>query len=198
VKKLITICLVVLLFVVTPALATYTVDLGTSASEAGYTLTEWGPVEPTQSGGNYGNIAIDSQSLDKLCRTVYGATRANVDLYNWAKIVFPKPIYTVTIRHLDGIANDDFQVYGGDILWGSYTSNSATNEYWLETTYSGTSAATLKIVATGGSWWGLGQYGQLAIDRVTAEPIPAPGAILLGSIGVGLVGWLRRRNNFLM
>lgn len=49
--------------------------------------------------------------------------------------------------------------------------------------------------------WGVFEKGEVAQDqlyyndRMNAPVVPAPGAVVLGSVGIGLVGWLRRRRS---
>jgi hypothetical protein len=78
--------------------------------------------------------------------------------------------------------------------------------YWLTVSVpdDGTKAAwnradpvvygVLALSLDAGSWWSLSNNVGMGAFRINGTAvIPAPGAILLGGIGVALVGWLRRR-----
>lgn len=60
-------------------------------------------------------------------------------------------------------------------------------------TWDGVSGTTIAYITAYGHEVSSVQWDSIGIDHMQWEPIPAPGAILLGSLGVGLVGWLRRR-----
>jgi len=87
------------------------------------------------------------------------------------------------------IGNDVSLPSPGDIMY-----RTGTWEFDL-TSYVGQSI-TIEMIVADCSEGGHGGYAFLDGIGTTYQPpnvIPAPGAILLGSIGVGLVGWLRRR-----
>ena len=72
---------------------------------------------------------------------------------------------------------------------GTFTGDTSPLVLWSEGqfTYSGTQVRRAVIGFSSQA------ANRFAIDNLTINPIPAPGAVLLGSFGLGLVNWLRRR-----
>ena len=189
-KKLLKICMIAaVLAVTTPAMATlYTIDLGATnvLSDAGIILSEWGEAESGggaggRSEGNYGGIGTGN------CRMVWGHSTSGDDT-DWAQIVFPGAITSVTIDHLNGSQFDSFDVRVDNVFWGSYTGLDGS-EIWKTTTFSGTAGSTLVIdITSPASDWRL-DWGQLGIDHIEAVPEPATIALL----GLGALLLRRKR-----
>jgi hypothetical protein len=156
------------------------VDIGDIASEGGHEVSysDWGPIEPTTHGGNWGGIG--SETPPGMCRVVWHA--AGDTTLGYATLTLDTGgagfARHIVLRVLDGIADDSFNVYvknpGGDwALVYFYDCDPSTSEYWVEhDIYSfpaGKGQDTtieVKIEATGDPWSGFNTYGQLAVDWV--------------------------------
>lgn len=186
-KKVLVCVVVSMLFMAVPAIATYTIDFGATnvLSHAGITLSEWGQAESGggaagRAEGNYGGIGTGN------CKMVWGHGTSGDDT-DWAQILFPGNITSVTIDHLDGTQYDSFDVRVDGVFWGHFEGGDGGTEDWTTTTFSGTAGSTLVIdITSNASQWRL-DWGQLGIDYVSAVPEPATIALL------GLGGLLLRR-----
>jgi hypothetical protein len=159
---------------------TETIDLGSAIGPGDDCSKPSGVLDPTwdwsdkvattHTGGNYGGIGGCG------ARMVWGAnTDPDVPGDEWASVMFfdceRNCLQAITVKHLDGLTDDSFDVFvNGDCI-GSYAWSGDTTEYWVVSTFPVEYGVyhcpvEVKLVATGDAWGGLGRYGQLAIDWI--------------------------------
>lgn len=183
-----------------PSFAALTLNLDGSELATGvYTSGSPGVISTSLYGSN--NILfvgeIYTPSIGDADLTAAGSSGKVFDVVNtggWSSLTFDfDPKYVVTeITFIYG--GNDFTI-DIEALDGSATVLDSLSA----STINGASAGPATLYAGNGNsiktlqWRDPDNYAFAALDNISLEVIPAPGAILLGSIGVGFVGWLRRR-----
>ena len=145
------------------------IDIGKMNDEMAY-LLGWSKPQPKTSGGSWGGV-----SDPKYWRTV-SCTYCKEGDSAYAFVLGGENTQTIRIEHLDGLANDSFDVYVLD-LWkwvkiGSYKDQFTSSEHIVTTDFNMTSSihtfgfVEVKITLTGKHWTDYKTYGQLAIHKI--------------------------------
>jgi len=181
--RLSTICVIVALII----------TLGTPVSKAGI-IVEFSEVDLPTLTLLDGTTHFDAYGLAFEDTTYYGVDSrfvgAGIDdrgitttsgQDNMMTVVFIQPVTSFTV---DFLTLPEVTIYGDAYdLGGNPIAGFSSSGYGQWSVFTG---LTKKITFHDGT-------GMIGVGRIEFQPIPAPGAILLGSIGVGIVGWLRRR-----
>lgn len=208
IRKLIRICTALGLVLIIPAVAMGVVTVDPDAFPSGTVLNNAYPgVTLTAKGLDISTpIGPDVLSLESTLATtgthVFGNTGTFPTLwgdgsFDWLEVRFDSPATQVS---LDFIANDDNERNAVLKAWDASDTllDTAIEAGPLVTTgqyvtLTVTASDIAYVTAEGDS---ISYSDNWALDNLKYEPneaIPAPGAIFLGSIGVGFVGWLKRR-----
>jgi hypothetical protein len=205
-KKLITLCVMLSVILLSTSAANAIETLDPDDVAAGDISNAWWGVTLSAVGGSWGaGSAVHGVAPTHFTKggdRVFGHTGSNQDLW-WGKdeLHFRADFTSclATDVWLDFIGDDRFgngdigELYAYDasdnVVDSAFTSNLTYDK--LQTLHVSHAAGIAYIIAFGNDdGYTMDTIG---LDNMEWEAIPAPGAILLGSLGVGLVGWLRRR-----
>ena len=173
------------------------VNIGDTTSEAGHDLAGWSNV---WSGCGWcsadGNMRLIWGDGGQTCQE---ADRTASLVLNAGGMV----AQSLKVHHLDGAADDGFNVYVNGDLVGTYVATPETGNPWYTTDFdisSGgyTGSLTISLEATGAAWGGCGTYGQVAFSwlelwggplpvRIDIKPGSDPNCINPDSNGNGVI-----------